>query len=76
MASPTPDRGGMSIEDIEEQIAALSLLKSQKISEAEAKKSKKDKKKAAKVDVKVPKVHILFGGLIIGNERWRFCCFD
>lgn len=49
----------MSLEDIEAKIAALTLLKNQKIAEAEApKKEKKDKKKgkANKLDVKVPKV--------------------
>jgi hypothetical protein len=45
----------LSLDEIESQIAALSLLKSQRLAEAEAKKSKKDKK-AGKVDVKVPKV--------------------
>jgi hypothetical protein len=55
------DQANMSIEDIEAQISALSLLKSQKIAEAEAKKKKKDKKDKgkSKVDVKVPKVHPL-----------------
>jgi hypothetical protein len=54
-----PEQNVMSLEDIEAKIAALTLLKNQKIAEAEApKKEKKDKKKgkAIKFDVKVPKV--------------------
>lgn len=55
----SPEQNGMSLEDIEAKIASLTLLKNQKIAEAEApKKDKRDKKKgkANKVDVKVPKV--------------------
>jgi hypothetical protein len=52
----------MTIEDIESKISALTLLKSQKLAEAESKKSKKNKKKekSGKLDVKVPKVTSTF----------------
>jgi hypothetical protein len=51
----------LSLEEIESQLSALTILKSQKLAEAETKKSKKDKKneKSGKLDVKVPKVHSL-----------------
>lgn len=54
----SPDALNMSLEDIEAKISALTLLKSQKLAEAESKKSKKDKKKekSGKMEVKVPKV--------------------
>jgi hypothetical protein len=53
MASPE-----LSLEEIESQLSALTILKSQKLAEAETKKSKKEKKKekSGKLDVKVPKV--------------------
>jgi hypothetical protein len=48
----------LSLEEIESRLSALTILKSQKLAEAENKKSKKDKKKekSGKLDVKVPKV--------------------
>ena len=57
MVSPSEEGGQsaamMSLEDIEAKIASLTLLKNQKIAEAEVPKKKG---KASKVDVKVPKV--------------------
>lgn len=55
----TVNQANLSLDDIEAQIATLSLLKLQKLAEAELKnKKKKDKKDKGKnkVDVKVPKV--------------------
>jgi hypothetical protein len=55
--APT-EQNELSVEDIEAKIAELTLLRNQRVEEAENKKSKKDKKKAAKkldVNVKVPK---------------------
>ena len=48
----------LSLEEIESQLSALTILKSQKLAEAETKKSKKDEKE--KSDVKAPKVHSLY----------------
>ena len=58
MSSPDTIGPNMSIEDIESQISALTLLKAQKLAVVESKKSKKDKKKekSGRQDVKVPKV--------------------
>ena len=59
MSSPDTTGPNMSIEDIESQISALTLLKAQKLAVVESKKSKKDKKKekSGRQDVKVPKVY-------------------
>jgi hypothetical protein len=60
MATPAPDQVDMSLEDIEARLATLTLLKSQKLAEAEEQKKKKAKKgKSSKIEVKVPKVHHL-----------------
>jgi hypothetical protein len=46
----------MPLDQIEVRLSELTLLRDQRLAEAESKKSKKDKKKSAKIDVKVPKV--------------------
>ena len=61
----------MSVEDIDAKISELTLLKSQKLAEAESKKPQKTKKKekagSTKWDVKVPKVQ----NLITTNSNFR-----